>query len=153
MCQTIILSIFTCTNTFNPHYTPRSRVYYYPHSTDQETEATRRLNQVTEPWVEDLRANEKRVIPSLTTEPDFFKGWLQNWILFLGNCRTLTSQTLKLSNSFLDSLISFFFLFRAASIAHSGSQARGQIGATAASLCHSHSNAGPTRRTSQQWPH
>ena len=34
----------------------------------------------------------------------------------------------------------FFFLFRAAPAAHGGSQARGQIGATAAALYHSHSN-------------
>ena len=34
-------------------------------------------------------------------------------------------------------------LFRAASVAHGGSQARGQNRAIAASLCHSHSNAGP----------
>ena len=33
-----------------------------------------------------------------------------------------------------------FLLFRAAPEAHGGSQARGQIGATAAGLCHSHSN-------------
>ena len=36
---------------------------------------------------------------------------------------------------------SFFCLFRVASAAHRGSQARGLIGAAAASLCHSHSNA------------
>ena len=32
-------------------------------------------------------------------------------------------------------------LFRAAPVAHGNSQARGQIGATAAGLCNSHSNA------------
>ena len=36
----------------------------------------------------------------------------------------------------------FFFLFRAAPAAYGGSQARGQIGAVAASLHHSHSNKG-----------
>ena len=36
----------------------------------------------------------------------------------------------------------FFFFFRAAPMAYEGSQARGLIGAVAASLCHSHSNAG-----------
>ena len=38
----------------------------------------------------------------------------------------------------------FFWLyfFRAAPLAYGGSQARGQSGAIAASLCHSHSNAG-----------
>ena len=48
-------------------------------------------------------------------------------------------------------LISFFFLFffffsfglfRAASMAHGGSQARGRVGAAAAGLCYSHSNEG-----------
>ena len=34
-----------------------------------------------------------------------------------------------------------FFVFRAAPVANGGSQARGQIKATAASLHHSHSNA------------
>ena len=38
--------------------------------------------------------------------------------------------------------ISIFFLFRAAPEAYGGSQARGQMGATAASLRHSHSNTG-----------
>ena len=37
----------------------------------------------------------------------------------------------------------FFVFFRAASTAYGGSQARGRIGAVAASLHHSHSNAGP----------
>ena len=36
----------------------------------------------------------------------------------------------------------FFLLFRAAPVAYGGSQARGQIGAPAASLRHSHRNAG-----------
>ena len=36
----------------------------------------------------------------------------------------------------------FFCLFRAAPMAYAGSQARGLIGATAAGLHHSHSNAG-----------
>ena len=45
-----------------------------------------------------------------------------------------------------------FFLFRAASTAYGRSQARGQVGAIAASLRHSHSNAGsepPLRPTPQ----
>ena len=37
---------------------------------------------------------------------------------------------------------SFFFLFRAIRVAHGSSQARGWIGATAASTHHSHSNSG-----------
>ena len=35
-----------------------------------------------------------------------------------------------------------FCLFYAAPVAYGGSQARGPIGAAAASLCHSHSNVG-----------
>ena len=35
-----------------------------------------------------------------------------------------------------------FFLFRATPMTYGGSQARGPIGATAASLCQSHSNVG-----------
>ena len=45
-----------------------------------------------------------------------------------------------------------FALFRAAPAAYGGSQARGQMGATAAGLCQSHSNAGsepPLRPTPQ----
>ena len=38
-------------------------------------------------------------------------------------------------------LVSFFCLFRAAPTAYGGSQAKGPIGATAISLCQSHSNA------------
>ena len=36
----------------------------------------------------------------------------------------------------------FILLFRAALMAYGGPQARGKIGAAAADLCHSHSNAG-----------
>ena len=39
-------------------------------------------------------------------------------------------------------LLIYFLLFRAASTAYGGSQASGQIRATAAGLRHSHSNAG-----------
>ena len=45
------------------------------------------------------------------------------------------------------------FLFRAAPLAYGRFQARGQIGAVAANLCHSHSNMGsklPLRPTSQR---
>ena len=38
----------------------------------------------------------------------------------------------------------YFLLFRATPMAYGGSQARGQIGATAAGVYHSHSNAGST---------
>ena len=47
------------------------------------------------------------------------------------------SKILSLSLSFF-----FFCLFRATPTANGGSQARGQIGATAAGLGHSHSNTG-----------
>ena len=40
----------------------------------------------------------------------------------------------------------FFWFFRTAPVAHGGSQGRGQIGATAASLHHSHSNSGSLTR-------
>ena len=40
----------------------------------------------------------------------------------------------------------FFCYFRAVPVAYRGSQARGQIGAVAAGLPHSHSNAGPQPR-------
>ena len=44
---------------------------------------------------------------------------------------------------FLEVLFFFFFLlFRATHAAYEGSQVRGQIGATAAGLHHSHSNVG-----------
>ena len=48
----------------------------------------------------------------------------------------------------------FFAFFRAAPEAYGGSQARGQIGATAAGLHHSHSNAGsePNLRPTPQLP-
>ena len=57
--------------------------------------------------------------------------------------------TATTQNSLLFFLLSFFFfffffflLFRVVSTAHGGSQARGRLGAAAASLCHSHSDAG-----------
>ena len=43
-------------------------------------------------------------------------------------------------------LLLLFLLFRAASVAHGGSQARVRIGATAAGRHHSHSNAGSEPR-------
>ena len=42
----------------------------------------------------------------------------------------------------LSKILFFFFFFRATIVANGISQARGPIRATAASLCHSHSNAG-----------
>ena len=43
-------------------------------------------------------------------------------------------------------LFSFLFFFKATPKAYGGSQSRGRIGATAASLNHSHSNAGSKPR-------
>ena len=39
----------------------------------------------------------------------------------------------------------FLFVFRATPVAYGSSQARGRIGAAAASLCHSHSSVGSIR--------
>ena len=43
-------------------------------------------------------------------------------------------------------ILTFFFFFRAAPAAYGGSQAKGRVGATAAGLCHSHSNSGSEPR-------
>ena len=48
----------------------------------------------------------------------------------------------KLNPSYFLVFIYLFIFVRATPTAHGGSQARGQIGATAASLYHSHINAG-----------
>ena len=45
-------------------------------------------------------------------------------------------------SDFFHYFILIFLLFRATSVAYGGSQARGQIGAMAAGLHHTHSNAG-----------
>ena len=51
--------------------------------------------------------------------------------------------TPKLTEAFLYLISCFYFLlFRAAPVAHGSSQARGQIRAVAAGLCHSHSHTG-----------
>ena len=63
--------------------------------------------------------------------------WALAWVFL---CRVLISFSLSLFFFFL--FFSFFLLFRAAPAAHRGSQARGRIRATAASLHHSHSNEG-----------
>ena len=63
-------------------------------------------------------------------------------------------QCLSLSLSFVIDFVFFLFslLFRATPTAYGGSQARGQIGAIAAGLHHSHSNVGsePHRRPTPQ---
>ena len=55
----------------------------------------------------------------------------------------------SLCNLFIFFFFFFFCLFRATLMAYGGSQARGLIGAVAASLCQSHSNAGSELRL---WP-
>ena len=52
-------------------------------------------------------------------------------------------------NPHLRNGISFFFFFRAASVLYGSSQAEGQVRATAAGLCHSHSNARSLARVGQ----
>ena len=73
------------------------------------------------------------------------------WMLV---CLKLSQSSLRLS-SFLF-LYLFFFFLRAAPVACGSSQARSQIGATAAGLCHSHSNVDQNcvcdlHHNSQQW--
>ena len=69
---------------------------------------------------------------------------IQNSILLMMSylCPNLESFPRLQANS--NNKLAFFFSFmllRAAFAAYGGSQARGQVGATAAGLCHSHSNA------------
>ena len=66
--------------------------------------------------------------------------FLLRFLLSLVICiwwKSLTSNFLLFHPFFFS-----FFLFRAAPVAYGGSQARGQIGVVAASLCHTHSNTG-----------
>ena len=53
----------------------------------------------------------------------------------------LIIDSLLYARYFIYNFLSFFFFFRAAAVAYGGSQARGLIGATAASHSYSHSNA------------
>ena len=65
---------------------------------------------------------------------------------------TPTSEITMSYNKSMFNFSLFLVLFRAAPTAYGGSQARGQIGATAVSLCHSHSNVGsePSLRPTPQ---
>ena len=63
----------------------------------------------------------------------------------LKDCQLCQYDNKEIGLSFLFFFF-FFVLFRAASMAYGGSQARYQIGATAASLHHSHSNSGSELR-------
>ena len=63
------------------------------------------------------------------------------------NSKTLMKETEnntdgKINHALVSLSLSLFFFFRAASAAYGGSQAKGQIGATTASLHHGHSNVG-----------
>ena len=59
-------------------------------------------------------------------------------------CKTLLSIRLEKVPQYLQPcfFVLFFFFLRAAPMAYGDSQARGQVGAVAASLHHSHSNVG-----------
>ena len=70
-------------------------------------------------------------------------------IAYIGLKEEARLFSLCLSFSFFPSFFFFFCLFafsRASPAAYGGSQARGLIRAVAASLCHSHSNAGSEPR-------
>ena len=54
----------------------------------------------------------------------------------------LFQRKLIIKETYIYIYIFFFLLFRAVHLAYGGSQARGGLGATAADLQHSHSNAG-----------
>ena len=63
----------------------------------------------------------------------------------LAECKRRAGSRMHISNNVLilegpDLFYFFFCHFRATPAAYGGSQARGRIGAIAASLCHSHSN-------------
>ena len=67
-----------------------------------------------------------------------FCGLFKNHFLFQGQNDTFP----RFSKIFIILLIYLFLLFRAAPMAYGSSQSRGQIGAVAAGLHHSHSNVG-----------
>ena len=70
-------------------------------------------------------------------EPPWEKPWCDP-----GGCSPIACS----GAGFAGTALSFFCLFRAASATCGGSQSKGLIGAVAASLCHSHSNAGSEPR-------
>ena len=75
----------------------------------------------------DREAVHDRSVPHVpTTGPKFSSIFLQASRIHCGRLGTTGT---------------FFFLFRAAPVVYGGSQASGQIGATAAGLHHSHSNS------------
>ena len=67
---------------------------------------------------------------------------LANLILFKSSERNLLNGYDLVDQNIYFIFILYFCLFRAAQAAYGGSQARVQIGAAAASLCHSHSTVG-----------
>ena len=73
----------------------------------------RRLNQVTEPWVEELRTNQDRTIPKPIAWPDYLsqttsRDGYKIWSYFLETLLLQSSHIMgtKGSSSFLDSFIS-----------------------------------------------
>ena len=84
---------------------------------------------------------KKDVSEGLARVPSFFLSYqsLENDEFSVSDERTPASFMMKFWFWFC---CVFFLLFRATPMAYGGSQARGQIGATAPSLCHSHSNTG-----------
>ena len=65
-----------------------------------------------------------------------WKHWLHNTMNVLSGTEAFTVKQLIFYFYF------YFLLFRAVPAAYGGSQGRSQIRATAAGLCHSHSNSG-----------
>ena len=86
-----------------------------------------------------------------TCPKQVWEVWWISWVsygLALWVQKTMTSYSLgfthwsQVSSLYIWHMIFFFFLFRAISVAYGNSQARGRIGAAAASLYHNHSKAG-----------
>ena len=64
------------------------------------------------------------------------------YVYILQSIKSIKSCCISVSNLNSFYFYFIFLLFRAAPVAYGGSQARGQIGAIAASLCHGRSNVG-----------
>ena len=77
----------------------------------------------------------------------FYTWGIVEWTLFNSWCTTEQFDIFTKYTSYIVIIKYCFFLggglLRAAPVAYGSSQARGQIGATAAGLCHSHSNTEP----------
>ena len=93
------------------------------------------------PWKQALPPS---TFPALRTNPLPSRATLSHATHVLSN--SVLSPKSYLVSKTLPSQVLGFFLFRAAPVAHGGSQARGWIGAAAACLHHSHSNMSSERR-------